>query len=118
MKIPSQVEIVGFEKCAKQHGNYSADEAKMICAGGHKKGACFVSILASYAPHIWPVALLFTNHMIRILLCQGDSGGPLTKNGVLVGVVSGGDSTGSSCNADVSLHYPLHCTNPILKCFG
>ena len=93
MKIPSQVEIVGFEKCAKQLGNYSADEAKMFCAGGHKKGACFVSILASYAPHIWPVALLFSNHMIRILLCQGDSGGPFTvedEDGrhTLVGLVS------------------------------
>ena len=41
--------------------------------------------------------------MIGVLLCQGDSGGPLTKNGVLVGVVSGGDATGSSCNVNVSM---------------
>ena len=47
--------------------------------------------------------------MISVFLCQGDSGGPLTKNGVLVGVVSGGDATG--CNVNVSIHDPLHCTN-------
>ena len=45
--------------------------------------------------------------MIGVLLCQGDSGGPLTKNGVLVGVVSGGDATGSSCNVDVSILFFL-----------
>ena len=92
-KIPShsksQVEIVGFEKCAKQHGNNSADGAKMICAGGNRKGACFVSV-----NNFWTVTLL----------CQGDSGGPLTKDGILIGVVSGGDATGSSCNANVSIN--------------
>ena len=39
----SQVEIVGFEKCAEMGGNHPTDGAKMICAGGHRKGACFVS---------------------------------------------------------------------------
>ena len=53
----------------------------MICAGGHRKGACFVS---------------FDNDSFLdflVLLCQGDSGGPLTQDGILIGVVSGGDVT-------------------------
>ena len=64
----------------------------MICAGGHRKGACFVSFYTDN--NSWSV----------ILLCQGDSGGPLTQDGILIGVVSGGDATGSSCNTNVSIH--------------
>ena len=41
LKISSQVEIVGFEKC---RGHFeTADRAKMVCAGGNRKGSCFVS---------------------------------------------------------------------------
>ena len=43
-----QVEIVGFEKCRNLYGNGSADGAKMICAGGSGKGACLVSVFASF----------------------------------------------------------------------
>lgn len=48
----------------------------------------------------------------HIYVCQGDSGGPLTKDGVLVGVVSGGDTTGEKCNARVSI-----CNNKDYKHF-
>ena len=61
----------------------------MICAGGNRKGACFVSIF-NYNRHVFSY------------YSQGDSGGPLTQNGVLVGVVSSGDATASNCNANVS----------------
>ena len=38
-----------------------------------------------------------------MLLCQGDSGGPLTQDGILIGVVSGGDVTGFECDTSVSI---------------
>ena len=61
----------------------------MICAGGHKKGACFVSFLYHLMLLRFGLWFFSSNYMIGVLLCQGDSGGPLTKNGILVGVVSG-----------------------------
>ena len=193
LKISSQVEIVGFEKC---RGHFeTADRAKMVCAGGNRKGSCFVSafiyaycifificILHNHLSHLpWWVGwlaghwLCLTNQWLvcnnqpnalkkckkwlrkevwrkcengvgrnaywncmmlvipsdewtaiyiyvfcfvlffgrfHIYVCQGDSGGPLTKDGVLVGVVSGGDTTGEKCNARVSI-----CNNKDYKHF-
>ena len=65
----------------------------MICAGGHRKGACFVSF--DRDDNSWAV----------IPLCQGDSGGPLTQDGILIGVVSGGDVSeyGYDCDSFVSI---------------
>ena len=48
-----------------------------------------------------------------MLLCQGDSGGPLTQDGILIGVVSGGDVTGFECDTSVSIQdcYSSDCLN-------
>ena len=39
-----QVDIMDFKKCEERFDFDSADSEKIICAGGKKKGACFVSL--------------------------------------------------------------------------
>ena len=38
-----QVDIVGFENCDPSFGSSSPEGLKMLCAGGVKKGPCYVS---------------------------------------------------------------------------
>ena len=60
----------------------------MLCAGGNKKGTCFVRRY-KFSDFSHP------HHF------QGDSGGALTVDGVLAGIVSGGSMMCAKVQVDI-----------------